>query len=111
VPGFVIQGGVGATRQGGTPHPADKWVRKLRGEFTPARHIRGILSMARGDDINSADTSFFIVLGPAPHLDNKYTIFGKVIDGFEVLEQIEKVPRDGQSPRQRIELVDASIKP
>jgi cyclophilin family peptidyl-prolyl cis-trans isomerase len=111
VPGFVIQGGIGATRQGGAAHAADKWVRKLRGEFTPAKHIRGIISMARGDDPNSADTSFFIVLGPAPHLDNKYTIFGKVVDGFEVLEQIEKVPRDGQTPRQRVELVEASIKP
>ncbi|HEX8087353.1 MAG TPA: peptidylprolyl isomerase, partial [Blastocatellia bacterium] len=45
VPGFVIQGGVGATRAGGATHPADKWVRKLKGEFTPTRHIRGILSL------------------------------------------------------------------
>lgn len=111
VPGFVIQGGVGATREAGAPHPADKWVRNLRGEFTPAKHIRGVLSMARGEDPNSASTSFFIVLGPAPHLDNKYTIFGKVIDGFEVLEEIEKVARDGETPRQRIELIEASIKP
>jgi cyclophilin family peptidyl-prolyl cis-trans isomerase len=111
VPGFVIQAGVGATRQGGAPHPADKWVRKLRSEFTPARHIRGILSMARGDDPNSATTSFFIVLGPASHLDNKYTIFGKVVDGFDTLEQIERVARDGETPRQRIELIEASIKP
>jgi cyclophilin family peptidyl-prolyl cis-trans isomerase len=111
VPGFVIQGGVGATRAGGAPHPADKWVRKLKGEFTPAKHTRGILSMARGDDPDSATTSFFIVLGPAPHLDNKYTIFGEVVDGFEVLEQIERVARDGETPRQRIELIEASIKP
>lgn len=111
VPGFVIQGGVGATRQGGASHAADKWVRKLRGEFTPAKHIRGVLSMARGDDPNSATTSFFIVLGPAPHLDNKYTIFGKVVDGFDVLDQIERVARDGETPRQRIELIEASIKP
>ncbi|HVG19160.1 MAG TPA: peptidylprolyl isomerase [Blastocatellia bacterium] len=111
VPGFVIQGGVGATRAGGATHAADKWVRKLKGEFTPAKHIRGVLSMARGEDPNSATTSFFIVLGPASHLDNKYTIFGKVVDGFEVLEQIERVPRDGETPRQRIELVEASIKP
>jgi peptidyl-prolyl cis-trans isomerase-like 3 len=67
--------------------------------------------MARGDDPNSADTSFFLVLGAAPHLDGKYTIFGKVVDGIEVLDEIEKVPRDGERPRQRIELIEAAIKP
>ena len=111
VPGFVIQGGVGATRAEGAPHPADKWVHNLKAEFNPVKHIRGTLSMARTDDPNSASTSFFIVLGPAPHLDNKYTVFGKVIDGFDVLEQIEKVARDGETPRQRIELIEATIKP
>jgi cyclophilin family peptidyl-prolyl cis-trans isomerase len=111
VPGFVIQGGVGATRAEGAPHPADKWVHNLKAEFNPVKHIRGTLSMARADDPNSASTSFFIVLGPAPHLDNKYTVFGKVIDGFDVLEQIEKVARDGETPRQRIELIEATIKP
>jgi peptidyl-prolyl cis-trans isomerase B (cyclophilin B) len=111
VPGFVIQGGVGATRADGAPHPADKWVRKLKGEFSPVKHIRGTLSMARGDDPDSASTSFFIVLGQASHLDDKYTVFGKVIDGFETLEQIERVARDGETPRQRIELIEASIKP
>ncbi|HEX8184108.1 MAG TPA: peptidylprolyl isomerase [Blastocatellia bacterium] len=111
VPGFVIQGGVGATRAEGAPHPADKWVRTLRAEFNPVKHIRGTLSMARADDPNSATTSFFIVLGPAPHLDDKYTVFGRVIDGFETLDQIERVARDGETPRQRIELIEATIKP
>jgi peptidyl-prolyl cis-trans isomerase B (cyclophilin B) len=86
-------------------------VHNLKAEFNPVKHIRGTLSMARADDPNSASTSFFIVLGPAPHLDNKYTVFGKVIDGFDVLEQIEKVARDGETPRQRIELIEATIKP
>jgi cyclophilin family peptidyl-prolyl cis-trans isomerase len=67
--------------------------------------------MARADDPNSADTSFFIVLGPSPHLDNKYTIFGKVVDGFDTLEAIERAPREGEKPRERIELVEAAIKP
>ncbi|HEV8485876.1 MAG TPA: peptidylprolyl isomerase [Blastocatellia bacterium] len=111
VPGFVIQGGLGSTRAGGVGHPADRWVRKLKGEFSRVNHIRGVLSMARGDDPNSADTSFFIVTGPAPHLDGKYTIFGKVVDGIEVLNEIEKVARDGERPRQRIELIEAAIKP
>jgi cyclophilin family peptidyl-prolyl cis-trans isomerase len=111
VPGFVIQGGIGATRAEGAPHASDKWVRNLRAEFSPVKHIRGTLSMARGDAPNSASTSFFIVLGPAPHLDNKYTVFGRVIDGLDTLEQIERVARDGETPRQRIELIEAIIKP
>ncbi|MBO0799195.1 MAG: peptidylprolyl isomerase [Blastocatellia bacterium] len=114
VPGFVIQGGVGDTRAGHTSHYADKWVRKLKGEFSQTRkHIRGVLSMARTDDPDSATTSFFIVLAPAPNLDGKYTIFGRVVDGFETLDLMEKVPRreDGQTPVERIDLIEAGIKP
>lgn len=111
IPGFVIQGGIGSTRAEGAPHAADRWVRKLKGEFKNLQHVRGILSMARADDPDSADTSFFIVLGPAPHLDGKYTVFGKVIDGFDVLDRIEKVERQGERPLERIELIEAAIKP
>ena len=111
VSGFVIQGGVGNTRTDNKPHPADKWVHKLKGEFSrSALHIRGVLSMARTSDPDSADTSFFIVLGPAPHLDGRYTIFGKVVDGLETIELIEKAPRNGEVPVQRIELIEAVIK-
>ena len=67
--------------------------------------------MARGGDPNSAETSFFIMLGPAPHLDGKYTVFGKVVDGFDTLEKIEKVARTGETPMERIELIEAVIKP
>lgn len=111
IPGFVIQGGIGSTRAEGAAHAADRWVRKLKGEFKNLQHVRGILSMARADDPDSADTSFFIVLGPAPHLDGKYTVFGKVIDGFDVMDRIEKVQREGERPIQRIELIEAAIKP
>lgn len=111
VPGFVIQGGVGSTRTDNKPHPADKWVHKLKGEFSrTALHIRGVLSMARTSDPDSADTSFFIVLGPAPHLDGRYTIFGRVVDGLETIELIEKAARNGEAPVQRIELIEAVIK-
>lgn len=111
IPGFVIQGGVGSTRADHKPHPADKWVRKLKGEFSrTALHVRGALSMARTSDPDSAETSFFIVLGPATHLDGKYTIFGKVVDGFDTIELIEKAARQGESPVQRIELIEATIK-
>ncbi|HMV47783.1 MAG TPA: peptidylprolyl isomerase [Blastocatellia bacterium] len=114
VPNFVIQGGMGSGRGGNRVHYADKWVRPLKGEFSQTRkHIRGVLSMARTDDPNSALTSFFIVLAPAANLDGKYSIFGKVVDGFETLDRIEKVPRgaDGQTPTERVELIEAAIKP
>ena len=111
VPGFVVQGGVEQTRANGGGHYADKWVHPLKAEISATKHIRGTLSMARAEDLNSATTSFFIVLGPAPHLDNKYTVFGKVVDGFDTLERIEATPRQGEAPVARIELIEATIKP
>jgi cyclophilin family peptidyl-prolyl cis-trans isomerase len=95
-------------------HYADKWIRQLKGEFSATRkHIRGVLSMARTVEPDSASTSFFIVLAPAPNLDGKYSIFGKVVDGFDTLEKMEKVGRgpDGETPVEKIELVEAVIKP
>jgi cyclophilin family peptidyl-prolyl cis-trans isomerase len=67
--------------------------------------------MARGEDPDSALTSFFLVLGTAPHLDDKYTVFGKVVDGVDTLEKIEKVELVGEQPRERLELIEAAIKP
>lgn len=114
VPGFVVQGGLGTTRAGEKPHFADKWVHTLKAEFSQTRkHIRGALSMARTDNPDSASTSFFLVLAPATNLDGKYTIFGKLVDGFETLDKLEKVMRggDGQTPVERVELIEAVIKP
>ena len=112
VPGFVVQGGMGSTRTDKKTHPADRWVRNLKAEFSNHLHVRGVLSMARRDDPNSADTSFFIVLAPATNLDGKYTIFGKVVDGFDTLEKMEKAPLSGkETPRDPIELIEAVIKP
>lgn len=110
IPGFVAQGGLGTTRAEGAGHPADRWVRKLKAEFNPTLHIRGVLSMARASDPNSAETSFFIVMGRAEHLDGKYTVFGKVLDGFDTLDRIERVPRNGETPVERVELIEAVIK-
>jgi cyclophilin family peptidyl-prolyl cis-trans isomerase len=61
------------------------------------KHARGVVSMARWEDPNSAQSSFSLVLGPAPHLDGKYTIFGKVVKGWEVLDKIEELA--GAAPR------------
>jgi cyclophilin family peptidyl-prolyl cis-trans isomerase len=51
------------------------------------------------------------MLAPAPSLDNKYTIFGKVVDGFEALEKMSAAPRTGETPTERIDLIEAVIKP
>jgi cyclophilin family peptidyl-prolyl cis-trans isomerase len=110
VKGFVVQGGMGDTRAGNPTHPADRWVHTLKGEFrADVKHERGIVSMARDDDPDSADTSFFIVLGPAPHLDGKYTAFGRVVAGMDVLDAFEKEELDGEKPKRRLELIEATI--
>ena len=112
IPGFVVQGGMSQGRAGNEMHYADKWIRPLKGEFSQTRkHIRGVLSMARTNDPDSALTSFFIVLAPAPSLDGKYSIFGKVVDGFETLDKMAAAPRNGEVPIERIELIEATIKP
>jgi cyclophilin family peptidyl-prolyl cis-trans isomerase len=110
IAGFVIQGGLGSTRESGAPHPADRWVHHLKPEFSGRLHLRGVLSMARGAALDSATTSFFIVLGPAPHLDGKYAIFGKVVAGIDVLARFEGVSLQGEEPLDRIELIQAIIK-
>ncbi|HZS49839.1 MAG TPA: peptidylprolyl isomerase [Bryobacterales bacterium] len=112
VKGFVVQGGMGETRSSGPYHPADRWVRPLKGEFRKdVRHVRGIASMAHGEDPDSATTSFFLVLGPAPHLDGEYSAFGRVVEGLEGLDAFEKEPVEGEKPVRRLEIVEAAIDP
>jgi cyclophilin family peptidyl-prolyl cis-trans isomerase len=108
-PGFVVQGGIPAP---GRAHNADRWVRNLKGEFNADRkHVRGIVSMARGDDPNSAATSFFLMLGDAPHLDGQYSVFGRIVEGLEILEAFEKEPVDGETPKRPLEVIEATILP
>ena len=65
--------------------------------------------MARGDDPDSADTSFFVVLGDAPHLDGKYSAFGRVIEGAEVMEGFDAEPVTGEAPQRRVEVISARV--
>jgi peptidyl-prolyl cis-trans isomerase B (cyclophilin B) len=104
VPGFVIQGGYMGSRSLLMDDTQQTLVRTLQPEFNDTVHDRGILSMARGDDPASASTSFFIVTGRAPALDGKYTAFGRVVAGLDVVEQIEGVARTGETPVERIEI-------
>lgn len=109
---FVVQGGMPNTRVNAAPHPADRWVHPLKGEFRDdVKHVRGIVSMARTDDPDSATTSFFLMLGAAPHLDGKYSAFGRVVEGMDVLAAFEKEEVDGETPKRRIEIIDAKIEP
>ena len=102
--GFVIQSGYLPSRREPLSESQQRIVRTLQPEFNDTLHIRGTISMARGDNPASADTSFFIVLGPSPILDGKYTAFGRVVEGLNVVDAIEQVPVNGEAPQARVEV-------
>jgi peptidylprolyl isomerase len=82
--GFMAQtGDPSGTGRGGSGQ-------KIRAEFSAARHLRGAVSMARSNSLNSADSQFFIVLDDAAWLDNKYTVWGRVIEGMEFVDNIKE---------------------
>ena len=84
IDGFMAQtGDPKGDGTGGSGH-------KLKAEFSDEKHGRGVVSMARASDPNSADSQFFIMFAPAPSLDGKYTIWGKVTSGMEYIDQIKK---------------------
>jgi peptidylprolyl isomerase len=84
IPGFMAQTGCPqGSGMGGSG-------RKLKAEFTREKHVRGTCSMARAADPNSADSQFFIMFGTSPHLDNQYTVWGKVVSGMEHIDAIKK---------------------
>jgi peptidyl-prolyl cis-trans isomerase B (cyclophilin B) len=72
-------------------------------------HDLGTLSMARTDDPDSATSSFFLVTARAPALDGKYTAFGRVESGIEVVQKIESVAVNGETPVERVELVRVTV--
>ena len=120
IPGFVIQGGdpnsksEDRSRHGMGGHAAkyfgfgnekdsSNWM--LPAEFNSIKHKKGILSMARAQDPNSAGSQFFVCANDAPNLDNSYTVFGQVIEGQSIIDQIVNVPRDRRdNPNDRIEM-------
>jgi peptidyl-prolyl cis-trans isomerase B (cyclophilin B) len=107
---FVVQGGMSDSRVDGKGHWADRWVTPLQGEFRKdVKHERGIVSMARTDDPDSATTSFFLMLGPSPHLDGQYSAFGRIVEGMDVLAAFEKEEVDGETPKRRLEIVEARV--
>ena len=102
--GFVIQTGYLPTRSEPLSESQQRLVRNLQPEFNDTQHVKGTVSMARGENPASADMSFFIVLAPSPVLDGKYTAFGRVVDGIQVVEAIEQVPVNGETPQTRVEV-------
>ena len=110
VKGFVIQGGHLPTRREPLEDRPASYVRSLQPEFTPTPHERGIVSMARGADPASATSSFFIVLATTPALDNQYTVFGRVVEGMDVVAKIEAVALNGEEPVQRVEVTRVTVK-
>jgi cyclophilin family peptidyl-prolyl cis-trans isomerase len=90
IPGFMVQGGDPTGTGGGGPGY------KLKAEFNDTKHTRGILSAARTADPNSAGSQFFLMHGDAPHLDNLYTAYGKVVEGIEVVDKIVSAPTGAQ---------------
>ncbi|MGI8956652.1 MAG: peptidylprolyl isomerase [Chthoniobacterales bacterium] len=119
IAGFMIQGGDPLTKdpskeslwgQGGPAHTVPD-------EFNERPHLRGVISMAHTDLPNSASSQFFICLGTASQLDHKFTAFGKVIKGLDVLDKIGRTPvtrgPDGQlsKPTARVALASVKIVP
>ena len=106
IPGFMVQGGDPNTKSDDrSNHGMGGPGYSIKAEFNDTPHKRGILSMARSQDPNSAGSQFFIVVKDAAFLDGQYTAFGKVLSGMTVADQIVNAPRDRRdNPNERIEM-------
>ena len=106
IPGFMIQGGDPNTKSDDrSNHGMGGPGYSIKAEFNDTPHKRGILSMARSQDPNSAGSQFFIVVKDSAFLDGQYTAFGKVLSGMTVADQIVNASRDSKdNPNERIEM-------
>ncbi len=111
IPGFMIQGGDPNSKSDNrSSHGSGGPGYSIDAEFNDTKHVRGVLSMARSQDPNSAGSQFFIVVKDSHFLDNQYTAFGKVIKGIEVVDKIVDEPRDSaDNPHQRMEMKSVEI--
>lgn len=108
-PGFVIQTGALSSRTVPLSPKQQALVHDLSPEFNDTKHVKGIVSMARGEAANSAQTSFFICVGTSSALDGVYTAFGRVVEGMNVVDAIEQTPRTGEAPNTRIDLTTVLV--
>lgn len=106
IPGFMIQGGDPDSKNPDrSKHGMGGPGYTLKAEFNDKKHKRGILSMARSQQPDSAGSQFFICVADASFLDRKYTVFGEVVSGIEVADKIVSQPRDkADNPAERIEM-------
>ena len=96
IPKFMIQGGDPNTKES----DKSRWGQggpgyNLKAEFNSRSHLRGIVSMARATDPDSAGSQFFIVTSDSTFLDRQYTVFAEVVEGLEIADKIVNLPRDG----------------
>lgn len=111
VPDFVVQGGNLGTREKFTQDWLKRALKNIPDEPNQIKHERGILSMARGSEANSATTSFFILVSEASHLDGTFAAFGRVTKGMEVVEAMNKMEVKDEAPLKPVRLKKASIFP
>ena len=111
IPKFMIQGGDPNTKESdkstwGTGGPGYN----IKAEFNSRSHLRGIVSMARSSDPDSAGSQFFIVTSDSTFLDREYTVFGEVVDGMEVADKIVNLPKDGNDcPLQEAKMIQVTV--
>jgi peptidyl-prolyl cis-trans isomerase B (cyclophilin B) len=108
IPGFMIQGGDPNTKDrnaGREGHGTGGPGYTIKAEFNDVPHKRGVVSMARAQEPNSAGSQFFIVVKDSGFLDRQYTAFGRVVRGMEVADKIVNDPRDARdNPKERTEM-------
>ena len=111
VPKFVIQGGNMWSREGGTVtrEIGQRARRTIPDEPNKILHERGVLSMARGDEANTATTNFFILVSAAPYLDGKFAAFGRVTKGMEVVDAINNAPVSEEKPNKPVRIKKATV--
>ena len=109
VKGFVIQGGNLSTGEKWNHETAKRASRKIPDEPSAVKHERGIVSMARPDEPNSATTHFFILVGEAAQLDGKFSAFARVKRGMEIVDEINKAPAAGEKPDKPVRITRATV--
>ena len=108
---FVIQGGNLSTGEKWGVELSKRMARRLPDEPGLVKHERGIVSMARTEEPNSATTHFFILVGPGQHLDGKFSAFGRVTRGIEVADAINKAAAVGEKPDKPVKINRALVAP
>jgi cyclophilin family peptidyl-prolyl cis-trans isomerase len=110
VPGFVVQGGKLSTSEKWSQALANRTKQKIKDEPSIVKHVRGVISMARSDEPDSASTQFFILTGDeASNLDREFSAFGRVTKGMDVADKINKIDVIDETPLKPVKLLKAMV--